>query len=56
MNGPVRIVYSVKKLLDVLMTRDGMDGDEAREYLDFNVLGAYVGPGTPVWVEDEILG
>ena len=55
-NCPVRIVYSVKKVLEVLMKRDGMDLDEAREFFDFNIGGAYVGQGGPVFVEDELLG
>jgi len=44
-------VYSVKKVLENLM-RD-MSYEEAREFYDFNIVGAYVGPGTPVFVEDE---
>tara|TARA_R110000751_G_scaffold292273_1_gene399585 strand:- start:44 stop:283 length:240 start_codon:yes stop_codon:yes gene_type:complete len=47
------MVYSVKKVLEILMTRDGMSYEEAREFFEFNIVGAYVGPGTPVFVEDE---
>ena len=47
------MVYSVKKVLEILMTRDGMSYEEAREFYEFNIVGAYVGPGTPVFVEDE---
>ena len=47
------MVYSVKKVLEILMTRDGMSDDDAREFFEFNIVGAYVGPGTPVFVEDE---
>ena len=47
------MVYSVKKVLEILMTRDGMSYEEAREFFEFNIVGAYVGPGTPVCVEDE---
>jgi len=43
----------VKKVLEILMTRDGMSYEEAREFYEFNIVGAYVGPGTPVFVEDE---
>ena len=42
------LIYDYDKMVDVLVKRDGMDGDEAREYLDFNVLRAYVGEGTPL--------
>jgi hypothetical protein len=44
-------VYSVKKVLEILM-RD-MSYEEAREFFDFNMVGAYMGTGTPVFVEDE---
>ena len=47
------MVYSVKKVLEILMARDGMSYEEAREFFEFNIVGAYVGPGTPVFVEDE---
>lgn len=32
-----------------------MDWDEALDYFEYNILGAYVGPKTPeyVWVEDD---
>lgn len=45
-------VYSFSKCVDVLMDRDGMDYSEAIEYMDFNVLGAYLGPGMPVFLLD----
>lgn len=53
MNAPVRLAYSVKAMVAVLVTRDGMGEGEAREFLDFNTFGAYVGPQTPVFVQDE---
>jgi hypothetical protein len=33
---------------------EGMPMDEAREYIEFNIEGAYVGEGTPVivWIQD----
>lgn len=45
-------IYSVEKILDILHDRDGMTWDEAREFYDFNIVGAYVGPQTPIYVED----
>lgn len=55
MNAQPRLIYSVKKYLEIMCQRDGMDYGEAREFFDFNVAGAYVGPQTPVWCEDEML-
>ena len=43
-------VYDRAKCVDVLITRDGMSGDEAEEYFSFNVEGADVGEHTPVFV------
>jgi len=45
-------VYSRSKCLDILVERDGMDYEEAVEFFDFNVTGAYVGENTPVFLED----
>tara|TARA_R110000824_G_scaffold327563_1_gene514416 strand:+ start:729 stop:947 length:219 start_codon:yes stop_codon:yes gene_type:complete len=48
------MVYSVTKCLEILMERDGMSEDEAVEFFDFNVAGAYVGELTPLFVWDYI--
>jgi len=45
-------VYSYEKCVDILMQRDGMDREEALEYMEFNVTGAYVGKQTPVFVRE----
>jgi len=45
-------VYSRRKCLDILVERDGMDYEEAVEFFDFNVTGAYAGENTPVFLED----
>jgi hypothetical protein len=45
-----RLVYDINKMIEVLVTRDEMSEEEAVEYLDFNVLSAYVGELTPVHV------
>lgn len=50
MNEPLLAVYSYDKMVDVLIERDGLDWDEATEYLDFNVIGAWVGEKTPIIV------
>ena len=35
--------YDTHKCIDILQKRDGMTLDEAVEYFDYNVTGAYVG-------------
>jgi hypothetical protein len=42
------LVYSGEKIVEGLMERDGMSMEEAIEYIEFNIEGAYMGPDTPV--------
>ena len=44
------VVYDITKIIDVLCERDGMDRDMAAEYYEFNILGAYVGERTPIFI------
>lgn len=44
-------VYDYNKCVEILRERDGMTYDEAFEYMEYNVVGAWVGRGTPVFVE-----
>jgi hypothetical protein len=43
------LVYDAEKIREVLM-RDGMDAEEAREFIEFNIEGGYIGIETPVLV------
>ena len=51
-NYPVA-VYSRGRCMDILVKRDDMSYEEATEYFDFNVAGAYVGESTPIFLDDE---
>jgi len=42
------LIYSGEKVLGVLIERDGMTHEEAQEFVDFNIEGAYIGPDTPL--------
>ena len=42
-------LYDLDKCTEILVERDGMSEEEAMEYLEFNVLGAYVGEHTPAY-------
>jgi hypothetical protein len=48
------LVYDAEAIRTTLMERDNMDADEAREYIEFNIEGAYMGPDSPilVWPDD----
>lgn len=48
---PNLLVYDVDEVIALLMKRDDMDYTEAQEFFDHNIGGAWVGPGTPVWLE-----
>ena len=52
-NSPVTI-YDLNKCISVLVERDGMSYEEAQEHMDYNVLGAYVGEETPVFIGDYV--
>lgn len=43
-------VYDGTKRIDILVERDGMTHEEAVEFMDFNVTGAYVGDYTPIFL------
>jgi len=43
------LVYDAEKIREILM-RDGMDAEEAREFIEFNIEGGYLGAQTPVLV------
>jgi len=47
------LVYSGDQMIASLMTRSEMEEEEAQEYLDFNVIGAYIGLDTPVVCFDD---
>jgi hypothetical protein len=48
------LVYDAEVIRDNLV-KGGMDPEDAREYIEFNIEGAYVGEQTPVlvWPQDE---
>jgi hypothetical protein len=51
----MRLIYSVTKCLEILVTNEEMSLEEAIEYFDFNVRSAYVGDKTPIWCEDGFM-
>jgi len=48
------LVSDAEKIREILM-RDGMDAEQAREFIEFNIEGGYLGIDTPVlvWPQDE---
>lgn len=50
-DSSMRLIYSVSKCIEIL--KQQMPEDEALEYFDFNVSGAYMGEKTPIWCNDQ---
>jgi hypothetical protein len=48
--GPV-VAYDVDKMLEIMVERDGMTYEDAMEYFDYNILGAWLGENTPVYIQ-----
>ena len=45
------LIYDMRKIINK-MKKDGMTEDEAWEYFDYNVLGAWVGDYTPMFLAE----
>jgi hypothetical protein len=51
------LVYDAEEIREILMKRDGMSSEEAREFIEFNIEGGYLGLHTPVLVwKDDLIG
>jgi len=48
------VCYNKDKIIEILTLRDGMIYEEAIEFFDFNIAGAYLGEQTPIILEDII--
>lgn len=46
-------VYSYDRCVEILIKQSRMSIDEAIEYMEFNVVGAYVGDHTPIFMIEE---
>ena len=44
------VAYDFNKCVEIVMERDGMEREEAIDFINFNVVGAYVGLSTPVFI------
>jgi hypothetical protein len=51
----MRLIYSVKKVIETLITEDEMSLEDAMEHYEFNIRGSYMGELTPIWCDDMYL-
>jgi hypothetical protein len=49
--GLEAVCYDMNKVIRLLIDHDRMTEDEAMEYIDYNMRGAWVGEHTPVFLE-----
>jgi len=54
-DGVFRLIYNADRVIEILMSRDGMDYESAWEFAEFNIFCAYVGPGTPAFFTSRAL-
>ncbi len=47
-----KAVYSVQKIIDILIEEDEMDIADAIEHFEYNIAGSYMGEKTPIYVYD----
>ena len=47
---PPLVVYNVERVIDILMDRSDMSYQDAVEFFEYNVEGAWVGETTPLWL------
>ena len=50
-DASLRIVYSRDKIIDILA--EEMTPEEAVEFYEYNILGAYMGEMTPIYVNEH---
>jgi len=57
---PPLVVYNTRSCIQILMDRDEMTEEEAWEFFEFNVQGAWVGDTTPLYIDvleaDDVQG
>ena len=52
MNMPDVLIYSYNKCVKIFMEKEGWTHEEAIELMDYNVVGAWVGDTTPIFVHE----
>jgi hypothetical protein len=50
LGAPPTVLYSEEKVLEILMREHEFELEDAREWYDFNIVGAYMGEGSPTFL------
>ncbi len=48
------VAYDVEKIIGILMSRDGMEYEEAYEFYEFNIFGRWLGEFTPIFITTKV--
>ena len=48
--SPPVVIYDYDRCVEIFMRDNNWDHEDAMEWMQFNVIGAYVGPGTPIFM------
>ena len=51
--GPI-VAYSVDKIIDIMVERDGMTYEEAFEFYEYNIIGSWMGENTPIFITTNL--
>lgn len=54
-DGLHAVCYDTQKVIEVLIA-EGMAPEDAEEFFDFNIAGAYLGANTPVFLDRALPG
>jgi len=49
-NEPMLAVYKWQRMVQILKNRDKMSYEDAVEYIEYNCIGTWIGPQTPIIV------
>ena len=47
-----KIIYDTNKILHKMVEEQGMTTEEAIEFYEYNIVGAYMGEATPIFLEN----
>lgn len=46
-----KVVYDTDLVLKCLMEEEGMSDEEALDWFEYNMVGSYLGDGTPIFIK-----
>jgi len=49
----MRLIYSVTKVIKIIMKDPDISEGDAYEHFEFNIAGSYMGEKTPIWCYDN---